>query len=154
MTMVVHVAGRNQRRHITAAQGALLRQVQLGPSVLMADGIPPLVGLHPADGCDANPASMGVGVAHHSLRPVDEHEPRTSLGPDEPPIAWLGGGEIRDQRAEELLIGSQFRQEPPHLAHVKGRRGPQLVQASLEAAERARERAGSHHATLTFVIGA
>jgi len=154
MTMIVHVAGRNQRRHITATQGPLLRQAQLGPSVLMADGVPPLVGLHPADGCDANPAAMGVGVAHHSLRPVDEHEPRTSLGPDEPPITWLAGRHLRDQRTEELLIGSQFGQEPPHLAHVESRRGPQLIQPSPEVAERAREGAGGHPATLTFVIGA
>ena len=50
MTMIVHVPGRDQRRHITAMQDALVHQAQLGESVLIAHRVPPLMGLHPADG--------------------------------------------------------------------------------------------------------
>ncbi len=67
MTVVVDVSGRDQRRHVTAVKGALLRKVHLGPAALMADRVPPLMGLHPADWSDTDPAAVGVGVGHDPL---------------------------------------------------------------------------------------
>jgi len=85
--MVVYVPGWYQGRDIARDKGALVREAQLGPAVGMADRVPFLVGLHPADRGDAHPAAVGVGVAHHCLRAVDEHQPGTSFGPDQPPAA-------------------------------------------------------------------
>ena len=73
MTVVVHVPGRDQRRHLTGDQGALFSQAQLGAAVWVADRVPALMGLHPADRGHGDPAPVGVGVAHHGVRPVDEH---------------------------------------------------------------------------------
>ena len=56
MAMVVHVPGRDQGRRIAMDKGALIREAQLGPAAGMADRIPPLVGLHPADRGDPDPA--------------------------------------------------------------------------------------------------
>jgi hypothetical protein len=41
VTVVMHVPGRDQRRDVTAVQGALGGQAQVGPAVLMADRVPP-----------------------------------------------------------------------------------------------------------------
>ena len=49
MAMVVHVPGRHQRRDVATDKSALVREVQLGLAAGVADRIPPLVGLHPAD---------------------------------------------------------------------------------------------------------
>jgi hypothetical protein len=43
--MVVHVVGRDQGRHITVVEGALVSKGQLGPSAFMADRVPRLMGL-------------------------------------------------------------------------------------------------------------
>ena len=43
MTMVMHVPGRDRRRHITADKGALVRKAQLGPAFPMANRVPLLV---------------------------------------------------------------------------------------------------------------
>jgi hypothetical protein len=50
MAMVVHVPGRNQGRHVARDQRALLYKAQADPVAVLADCIPPLMGLHPADG--------------------------------------------------------------------------------------------------------
>jgi len=47
--MVVHVPGRDQGRQITGAEGAFIGKAQLGPAAGMADRVPALMGLHPAD---------------------------------------------------------------------------------------------------------
>ena len=49
----MHVPGWDQRRDVTAVQGALGGQAQFGPAVLMADRVPPLMGFHPVDRGDA-----------------------------------------------------------------------------------------------------
>ena len=84
MAVVVHVPGRHQGRHIAMNKGTLVREAQLGPAASMADRIPPLMGLHPADRGDAHPATVRMGVAHHSFRTVDKHQPGTSFRPDQP----------------------------------------------------------------------
>ena len=48
--MVVHVVGRDQGRHITVVEGALVAKGQLGPSAFMADHVPMLMSLHPRTG--------------------------------------------------------------------------------------------------------
>jgi uncharacterized protein YcfJ len=53
VAVVVHVAGRDQRRHIAAVQGALVRETQLGAAAGMADYVPVLMGLHPRTGAIA-----------------------------------------------------------------------------------------------------
>ena len=62
MAMVVHVPRRDQGRHVAPDQSALLREAQLGPTAGLADRIPLLMGLHPADRGDADPAAVRVGV--------------------------------------------------------------------------------------------
>jgi hypothetical protein len=54
-------------------KGALVREEQLGHASGVANRIPSLVGLHPADRGDANPAVVRVGVAHDSFRTMDKH---------------------------------------------------------------------------------
>ena len=81
------VPGRYQGRDVALDKGALVREAQLGLAAVMADRVPPLMGLHLADRGDAHPAAVGVGVAHHCLRTVDEHQPGTSSGPDQPSAA-------------------------------------------------------------------
>ena len=49
MAVVVDVAGRDQRCHVTAPHGAVLYKSQFGPAVFMPDRVPPLMGFHPAD---------------------------------------------------------------------------------------------------------
>ena len=49
--------------------------------------------------------------------------PRSGLTSHFPAADWDG---IGHQRAEILLVGGQFYQEPPHLVHVGGIGGPQL----------------------------
>ena len=51
--MVVDVAGRGQRRDVTAVHGAVIGQAQFGPAALMANCVPPLMGLHSADRGDS-----------------------------------------------------------------------------------------------------
>ena len=87
---------------------------------------------------------MGVGVAHHPFRPVDEYQPRTPLGPDEPPVTGCGDGDLRDERPEELLIGGQLHQDPSYLVHVGDLAGTQLLQLSREVAEWPCQVAGTH----------
>ena len=82
MAVVVDVAGRDQRRHVTAPHGAVLYEAQLSPAVLMADGVPALMGLNSADRGDRNPAMVGVGVGHHPFWPVEQHYAGTSFGLD------------------------------------------------------------------------
>src|SRR5438309_383352 len=62
MAMVVDVAGRGQGGDITAVHGALIGKAQVGPAALVANRIPPLMGLHAADRSDGDPAMVGVGV--------------------------------------------------------------------------------------------
>jgi hypothetical protein len=119
MAVVVHIPGRDQGRRITVNEGTFVRQAQLGPAVGLADRVPSLMGLDSADGGDTDPAPVGVGVAHHALRPVHKHQARAAFGPDQPPITRLDGRKLGDQRVEEVLIGGQFHQEPPDLLHVR-----------------------------------
>ena len=79
---------------------------------------------------------VGVGVAHDSFRTVDEDQPGASFGLDQPPVAGRAGGELRDQRPEELLIGGEFRQGPPHLVNVEDLGRTDLIEPVREAAER------------------
>ena len=103
-----------------------------------ADGSPP------RGWGDTHPATVGVGVAHHPFRPVDEYQPRAPLGPDEPPVTGCGDGNLRDERPEELRIGGQLHQDLSHLVHVGGIAGTQLIQLTREAAERPGQVAGTH----------
>jgi hypothetical protein len=50
MAMIVDVAGRDQCRDVTAGHGAVIFKVQLGPAVLMADRVPPLMSLYTRTG--------------------------------------------------------------------------------------------------------
>jgi hypothetical protein len=122
----VDVAGRGQRRHVAAVHGAVIDEAQFRPAVLMAKGVPPLMGFHSMDRRDRNPAVVGVGVGHHPLWPVEQHHAGTSFWLDEPLPRGRLGRHLGDQRAEVLLVGGQFNQEPPHLVHVGGIGGPQL----------------------------
>src|SRR5215469_10712442 len=61
VTVVVHVVRRDQRHHVAPLQGTLVGQAQVGTAVLMSFRMPPLVGLHPAERGDADPAPVGVG---------------------------------------------------------------------------------------------
>jgi hypothetical protein len=62
MAMVGDVAGRGQRRDVTAVHGALICKAQFGPAAVMANCVPPLMGPHSADRSDPNPVMMAVGV--------------------------------------------------------------------------------------------
>jgi hypothetical protein len=84
MAMVVYVPRRHQGRHVAMDKDALVRQAQLGSAASLTGRIPLLMGLHPADRGDAHPATVRVGITHHSFRTVDKHEPGTSFGPDQP----------------------------------------------------------------------
>jgi hypothetical protein len=109
--MVVDVAGRGQGHDVTAVHRALIRQAQLGPAAVMANCVPPLMGLHSANRSDRHPAMVGVGVGHHPLGPVEQHHARTPFGLDQPLPPGRLGGYLRNQRTEILLIGGQLDQE-------------------------------------------
>ena len=144
MAMVVDVPGRDRRRYVTAVHGALICKAQFGTAAFMADPVPSLMGLHSADRGDRNPALVGVGVGHHPLGPVEQYQPGTAFGLDQPLPPGRLGGHLCDQRTEILLVGGQLHQEPPHLAHIKDVAGTQLIQLSQEMAERAGESASIH----------
>jgi hypothetical protein len=127
MTMVMHVVGRDQRRHITAVQGALAREAQLGPAILVADRVPALMRLHPAHRGEGDPAVVGVGVGHHSLGPVHQHQPETPIGLHQPVRPQRSGGDLVDQRSEKLLVSGQLHQQPSHLVHIHGLAGTSLT---------------------------
>src|SRR4029077_10370173 len=55
MAMVVDVAGRGQGGDVPAVHGALIGKAQFRPPALMANRIPPLMGLHAADRSDRDP---------------------------------------------------------------------------------------------------
>jgi hypothetical protein len=139
VAMVVDVAGWGQGCDVTAVHGALIGKAQVRPAALMANGIPPLMGLNAADRSDCDPAMVGVGVGHHPLGPVEQHQTGTSFGLDQPPAPGRLRGHLRDQRTEILLVGSKLHQEPPHLVHIDDVSVPQLVKPSQKMAERARE---------------
>jgi hypothetical protein len=149
MAVVVDVAGRGQRHDVAAVHGAVIGQVQFGPAVVVADGVPALVGLHAADGGDRDPAVVGVGVGHHSLGPVEQYQAGTPVGLDEPRPPGRLSGDLRDQRTEILFIRGQLHQEPPHLVHIEDVAGTQLLQPGQELAKRARENASAHLPPLT-----
>ena len=128
MTMVVHVVGRDQRHRITAAQGVLVGKAQLGLAIFMADRMPALMRLYPADRGERDPAMVGVGVGHHPLGPVEQHQTGTSFGLDQPPAPGRFRGDLGDQRTEVVLVGGQVHQEPPHAVHIEGAFGTQLIQ--------------------------
>jgi hypothetical protein len=145
--MVVDIAGRGQCRDVTAVHGAVIGKAQSGPAALMANCVPPLMGLHSADRSDRHPAMVGVGVGHHPLRPVKQHQARTPFGLDQPLPPGLLSGHLRDQRTEKLLVSGQLHQEPAHLVHIEDVAGTQLIQLSQEVAERARDSASAHRPT-------
>ncbi len=147
--MVVDVAGRGQRRDVTAVHGAVIGQVHFGPAAVMADCVPPLMGLHSADRGDPDPAMVGVGAGHHPRWPVEQHQAGTPFGLDQPLPPGRLGGHLRDQRSEVLLVGGQLHQEPPHLVHIEDVGGTQLIELSQEVAEWAGEIASAHSLTLT-----
>ena len=80
MAMVVDVAGRGQCRDVTAAQGAVIREAQFGPATLMANCVPPLMGLHPADRGDAHPAMAGACPCARHGPIVPTQSPGTGQG--------------------------------------------------------------------------
>jgi len=139
MAVIVDIAGRGQCRDVTAGHGALICKAQVRPSTLMANCGPPLMRLHAAHRSDCNPAMMGVGVGHHPLRPVEQHQAGTSFGLDQPPAPGRLRGHLRYQRTEILLVGSKLHQEPPHLGHIDDVSEPQLIKPSQKMPERARE---------------
>jgi hypothetical protein len=73
VAMVVDVAGRSQGCDVTAMHGAVFGKAQFGPAPLMANCVPPLMGLDAADRSDRHPAMVGVGVGHHPRWPVEQH---------------------------------------------------------------------------------
>jgi hypothetical protein len=102
------------------------------------------MGLNSADRGDTNPAMVGVGVGHHPLGPVEQHQAGTPFGLDQPLPPGRLSGYLRDQRTEILLVGGQLHQEPPHLVHIQNVGGTQLVQLSQEMAEWAGGIASAH----------
>src|SRR5271165_7293100 len=112
MAMVVDVAGRSQRRDVTAVHGAFLCKAQFDAVALMANYVPPLMGLYSSDRSDRNPALVGVRIGHHSLWPVEQHQAGTPVGFDQPLPPGRLSGHLRDQRTEILLVGGQLQQEP------------------------------------------
>jgi len=50
--------------------------------------------------------------------------------------------------SEVLLIGSQFRQQPPYLTHVGRTAGPQLIQPRHQVPNRVGRSAGTHYLNL------
>ena len=136
--------GPDQRHDVTAVHGVLIRKAQFGPAALMANCVPPLMGLHSADRSDRNPAMVGVGVGHHPLWPVEQHQAGTPFGLDQPLAPGRLRGHLRDQRAEVLLVGGQLHQQLSHLVHIEDVGGTQLIQLSQEVAERAGGSASAH----------
>jgi hypothetical protein len=98
----------------------------------MTDRVPPLMGLHPADRGDADPAPVGVGVARNPLRPVDEHQPGASFGPDEPPVAGRSGGISAISGAKNSMSVASPAKEPSHPVHLGNVAGTQLIELSRE----------------------
>ena len=141
--------GGGQCRDVTTVHSAVIGKAQFGPAALMADCVPPLMGLHSSDRGDSDPAMVGVGVGHHPLGPVEQHQARTPVGLDQPLPSGRLGWHLRDQRTEILLVGGQLHQEPSHLVHIEDVGGTQLVQLSQEMAKWAGQIAGTHSATLT-----
>ena len=144
MTMVVDVTGWGQCRDVTAAHGAVIGQPEFGLAAVMANCVPPLVGLDAADRSDRNPAMVGVGVSHHSFWPVEQHQPGTAVGLDQPRPSCRLSGHRLDQRTEILLVGGECHQEPSYLVHIEDVARPQLIQLSQEMAKRARDNASAH----------
>jgi hypothetical protein len=142
--MIVDVAGRGQCRDVTAAHGAVLSQAQSWLPGLIANCLPPLMGLDAADRGYRHPAMMGVGVGHHPLRPVEQHQAGTPFGLDQPLPAGRLRRYFRDQRTEVLLVSGQPHQEPAHLIHIEDVARTQFVELSQEVAQRARESVGAH----------
>jgi len=138
-----------QCRDVTGVHGVLICQTQYSPATLIANCVPPLMGLHSADRGDPNPAMVGVGVGHHPLWPVEHHQAGTPFGLDQPLPSGRPGGQLRDQRTEILLVGGQLHQEPPYLVHIGDVSGTQLIQLRQEVAEWAGEIASAHATTLT-----
>jgi hypothetical protein len=115
----------------------------------MAKGVPTLMGLHSADRRDRNPALVGVGVGHHPVGPVKQHQAGTPFGLDQPSAPGRLSGHLRDQRAEVLLVGRQLHQEPPYPVHIEDVGGPQVVELSQERAQWAGGLVSAHRPTLT-----
>lgn len=61
MAVVVHAVGRDQRRDITGAEGALVGQVQFGPAAGVVDRVPPLVRFHSAHRGECRPSPLPAG---------------------------------------------------------------------------------------------
>ena len=142
--MIVDVAGRGQCRDVTAVHGTVIGQAQGRLPGLIANRLPPLVGLHPANWGDPNPAMVGVGVGHHPVWPVEQHQAGTPFGLDEPRPARRLRRHLRDQRTEILLVSGQFHQEPADLIHIDDVARTQFIELSQEVAQRAGESACAH----------
>jgi hypothetical protein len=144
MAVVVDVAGRSQRRDVTAAHGTVIDQAQFGATAFMTNRVPPLMGLNSADRGDRHPAMVGVGIGHHPLWPVEQYQAGTLLGLDQPCTPGRLRGHFCDQRTEILLVGGQFYQELPDLVHIQDVAGTQLFELSQEVAEGSGESASTH----------
>jgi hypothetical protein len=154
MAMIVDVAGRDQRRDVTAGHGAVIFKVQLGPAVLMADRVPSLMSLYTPDRSDPDPAMVGVGVSHYPLWPMEQYQAGTPFRLDQPLPPGFLGGDFCDQRTKIVLVGGQLDQEPSHLVHIGDADGTQLIQVSEEMAKRAGKSAGIHLSTISPQNGA
>jgi hypothetical protein len=84
VTMIVDILRGYQRRHVAAMQGAVVGKRQLGAAIVVAKDLPTLMRLYPTDRGDPDPAVMGVGASHHSLRPMEKDQPGTPIGLDQP----------------------------------------------------------------------
>jgi hypothetical protein len=58
MAVIVDVAGRGQRRDVTAVHGAVVGKAEFGAAVVMANCVPPLMSLHAADRGNGHPAMV------------------------------------------------------------------------------------------------
>jgi hypothetical protein len=83
---------------------------------------------------------------------VDKHQPGTSFGPDQPPVAGCAGRELRDQRIEELLVGSQLNQKPTHLVHVEDIGRTEIIEPVREMAEWPGQGAGTRLPAVTSFV--
>jgi len=119
MAMAVHIAWRDQCHHVAAAQGALVSETQVGAAALVADSLPSLMSLDSADRRDRDPAMVRVGERDGSLRPVKQQQARAAVGPDQPCAACLLRGDIRDERAQVILVGRKVHQHAAHAVAIE-----------------------------------
>src|SRR5260370_1418040 len=94
-------------------------------------------------------------TSRHPLRPVDSRTAGAPSRPRQPAHSGRrGGGDPRDQRSEELLVGRQLYQEPSRPGHIQDLTGTQFIELDQEVAQWAGKSAGTHLASLGGFITA